>query len=147
VLVDEDEVDAQVRTMAGAVMQRALPELDLGAVPRIQWFADERELSPARVAAAREVYVPGDGDAKAGSVPPFVRYSAEGGWEPPAPVIMLNRSQCLPDTPLHELRHLRQIKEGRYRADEDSTPELEADADAWAAAAMVRLGLVGSETA
>lgn len=54
---------------------------------------------------------------------------------------MLSRSQCLPDTPLHELRHLWQIKQGLYRADEVSTPELEADADDWAAGAMARLGV------
>jgi hypothetical protein len=143
VLVGEDEVDPRVRAMADDVMRRALPELDLGAVPRIQWFADAHELPARRVAAAREVFVPGDGDAKAGSVPPFVRYSAETGWEPAAPVIMLNRSQCLPDTPLHELRHLWQIKAGRYRADESSTQELEDDADAWAAGAVTRLGARG----
>jgi len=141
VLVKDVEVDPQVRAMAGRVLERALPDLDLGVVPRIQWFADERELTPARVATAAEVYVPGDGDPKAGSVPPFVRYAPSRGWEPAAPVIMLNRSQCLPDTPLHELRHLWQIKQGVYRADEDSTAELEADADAWAAAAVRRLGV------
>ena len=70
-----------------------------------------------------------------------MRYSAEAGWEPAQPVIMLNRTQCLPDTPLHELRHLWQIKAGLYRADEESTPGLEADADAWAAAELVRLGI------
>lgn len=140
-LVDQDEVTPQILAMAGDVVARMLPELDLGAVPRIQWFADTREMPAARVAAAREVYVPGDGDAKAGSVPPFVRYVPGQGWDPAVPVIMLNRSQCLPDTPLHELRHLWQIKQGLYRADEDSTPELEADADAWAAAAVHSLGL------
>ncbi|MEA2673290.1 MAG: hypothetical protein QOI92_482 [Chloroflexota bacterium] len=55
------------------------------------------------------------------------------------PVIMLNWTQCLPDTPLHELRHLWQIKAGVYRADEESTQELEDDADAWAASAVARL--------
>ena len=139
VLVGEDEVDPRVLAMARDTVRRALPELDLGAVPRIQWFADAHELPAGRVAAAREVFVPGDGDPKAGSVPPFVRYSAERGWEPPEPVIMLNRSQCLPDTPLHELRHLWQIKAGRYRADEDSSKELEDDADVWAASAVSRL--------
>jgi hypothetical protein len=44
------------------------------------------------------------------------------------------------DTPLHELRHLWQIKAGQYRADEESTKELEDDADAWAAGALTRLG-------
>ena len=141
VLVGEDEVDPGIRAMARDVIRRALPDLDLGAVPRIQWFADERELPASRVAAAREVFVPGDGDPKAGSVPPFVRYTPERGWEPETPVIMLNRAQCLPDTPLHELRHLWQIKAGRYRADESSSPELEADADAWAAAAVTRLAI------
>ena len=81
-------------------------------------------------------FIPGDGHAKAGSVPPFVRYSPDAGWEPAPPIIMLNRTQCLPDTPLHELRHLWQIKAGMYRADEESTQDLEDDADAWAAAAM-----------
>ena len=144
VLVAEDEVEPRIVAMAYDVMRRALPDLDLGAVPRIQWFADTRELPARRVAAATEVYVPEDGVAKAGSVPPFVRYSPAGGWEPEPPIIMLSRSQCLPDTPLHELRHLWQIKQGRYRADEVSTPELEADADAWAASAMTRLGLSAS---
>jgi hypothetical protein len=115
--------------------------VDLGAVPRIQWFADVRELPARRVAAAKEVLVPEDGVAKAGSVPPFVRYTAESGWEPEVPIIMLSRTQCLPDTPLHELRHLWQIKEGLYRADEVSSAELEEDADAWAASAITRLGL------
>ena len=141
VLVDEAEVDPAVVAMARDAMGRALAELYLGAVPRIQWFADVRELPASRVAAAKEVYVPEDGVAKAGSVPPFVRYSAGGGWDPDPPIIMLSRSHCLPDTPLHELRHLWQIREGKYRADEVSTPELEADADAWAAAAMTRLAL------
>lgn len=121
-------------------MRRALPELDLGADPEIRWFADVRELPVRRVAAAREVFVPGDGVPKAGNVPPFVRYSAEAGWTPARPVILLNRSACLPDTPLHELRHLWQIKAGRYRADETSTRELEDDADRWAAEALTRLG-------
>ena len=141
VLVGEDEVDPGIVAMAHDVMGRALPELDLGTVPRIQWFADTRELPAARVAAATEVYVPEDGIAKAGSVPPFVRWTARGGWDPSPPIIMLSRSQCLPDTPLHELRHLWQIRQGLYRADEVSTPELEDDADTWAATAMRRLGL------
>ncbi len=140
VLVEEHEVDPGIVAMAHDVMRRALPELDLGAVPRIQWFADVRELPARRVAAATEVYVPEDGVAKAGSVPPSVRYTPEGGWEPEPPIIMLSRTQCLPDTPLHELRHLWQIKQGVYRADEVSTPALEADADAWAADALVRFG-------
>jgi hypothetical protein len=139
VLVDEDEVDPRVVAMADDVLRRALAELDLGATPRIQWFADTRELPASRVAAATEVYVPEDGVDKAGSVPPFVRFTATGGWEPSPPIIMLSRSQCLPDTPLHELRHLWQIKQGLYRADEVSTPEIEADADDWAAGAMARL--------
>lgn len=122
-------------------MHRALPELDLGADPEIRWFADVRELPARRVAAAREVFVPGDGVPKAGNVPPFVRYSAEAGWTPARPVILLNRSACLPDTPLHELRHLWQIKAGRYRADETSSQELEDDADTWAAATLTRLGI------
>ena len=87
-----------------------------------------------------EVYVPGDGVPKVGSVPPFVRYSPETGWEPRAPIIMLNRTGCLPDTALHELRHLWQIKAGLYRADEESTRELEDDADTWAASELIRLG-------
>ncbi len=127
--------------MVRDIVQRALPELELGATPEIRWFADVRELPRDRVAAAREVFVPGDGDSKAGSVPPFVRYSPEEGWQPVAPVIMLNRTQCLPDTPLHELRHLWQIKAGIYRADQDSSPELEQDADDWASLATIRLGL------
>ena len=141
VLVNEDEVDPRIAAMADDVLRRALAELDLGAVPRIQWFADARGLQARRVAVATEVYVPEDGVDKAGSVPPFVRYTSDGGWDPAPPVIMLNRAKCLPDTPLHELRHLWQIKEGLYRADEVSSPELEVDADAWAADAMTRLGL------
>ncbi|GEM_PF-4647471 len=139
VLVQEHEVAPQVVEMAREAVRRAAAELQLGAVPEIRWFADSRELPRERVAAAREVFVPGDGDAKAGSVPPYVRYSSEAGWEPTPPVIMLNRTQCLPDTPLHEARHLWQIKTGRYRADEESTHELEDDADAWAASAVTRL--------
>jgi hypothetical protein len=127
--------------MAGDMLLLALPDLDLGAVPELRWFADTRELTAQQVAAAPEVFTPGDGIPKAGSVPPFVSYTADGGWQPAAPVIMLNRSQCRPDTPLHELRHLWQIKAGIYRADEESTPELEDDADAWAAAEMGRLGI------
>jgi hypothetical protein len=138
-IVDEIEVAPQVVAMAREAVRRAAAELDLGVVPDIRWFADSRELPRGRVAAAREVFVPGDGDAKAGSVPPFVRYSALAGWEPAPPVIMLNRTQCLPDTPLHELRHLWQIKAGVYRANEASTQELEDDADAWAASAVARL--------
>jgi hypothetical protein len=139
VIVDEIEVAPQVVQMAREAVRRGAAELDLGVVPEIRWFADSRELPGGRVAAAREVFVPGDGDAKAGSVPPYVRYSPETGWQPAAPVIMLNRTQCLPDTPLHELRHLWQIKAGVYRADEESTQELEDDADAWAASALARL--------
>lgn len=113
----------------------------LGATPEVRWFADVRELPTRQVAAAREVFTPGDGIPKAGSVPPFVTYSEEKGWEPAPPVILLNRSQCLPDTPLHELRHLWQIKAGLYRADEESSKELEDDADAWAASELTRLGI------
>ncbi len=136
-----NEVAPQIVAMAADMVRRALPELDLGAAPEIRWFADARELPAQRVAAAREVFIPGDGVPKAGSVPPFVSYTAKNGWQPSTPVIMLNRSQCRPDTPLHELRHLWQIKSGLYRADEESSPELEDDADAWAAAELVRLGL------
>ena len=137
------EVDPAIVEMANDVVRRALPELDLGAEPDIQWFADARELPAQRVAEAREVFVPGDGEPKAGNVPPYVRYSREIGWSPGRPVILLNRSACLPDVPLHELRHLWQIKAGRYRADEESTPELEHDADAWAADALARLQAIG----
>jgi hypothetical protein len=139
VVVPEGEVAPPVVAMVREIVERALPALDLGATPEIRWFADVRELPGRRVAAAREVFTPGDGFAKAGSVPPFVRYSAEKGWEPARPVIMLNRSKCLRDTPLHELRHLWQIKAGMYRADEESTQELEDEADAWAADALARL--------
>jgi hypothetical protein len=138
VVVPEREVAADVVDMARAAVRRGAAELDLGAVPEIRWFADTHELPPGRLAAAQEVFVPGDGEAKAGSVPPFVRFSAETGWAPAPPIIMLNRTQCLPDTPLHELRHLWQIKAGLYRADEESTRELEDDADAWAAGAALR---------
>lgn len=141
VVVPEREVAPRVVAMVREIVARALPGLDLGATPEIRWFADVRELPAWPVAAAREVFVPGDGVAKAGNVPPFVRYSAESGWQPAAPVIMLNRSQCLTDTPLHELRHLWQIKAGIYRADEESTQELEDDADAWAAGELIRLGI------
>jgi hypothetical protein len=139
-VVSEREVAPDVVHMATEVVRRAAEELALGVTPEIQWFADSRELPARRVAAAREVFVPGDGIAKAGSVPPYVRYSPVTGWEPAPPVIQLNRTQCLPDTPLHELRHLWQIKAGLYRADEESSVELEADADAWAADALGRLG-------
>ena len=138
-LVSEREVAPDVLEMAQDVVRAAADELGLGVTPEIQWFADSRELPARRVAAAREVFIPGDGIPKAGSVPPFVRYSPDTGWEPRRPVILLNRTQCLPDTPLHELRHLWQIKEGLYRADEDSTTQLEGDADAWAADALTRL--------
>jgi hypothetical protein len=140
VVVPEREVVPQVVEMARDAVRRGAAELDLGAVPEIRWFADTRELTRGQVAVAQEVFVPGDGEAKAGSVPPFVRFSPETGWAPAPPIIMLNRTQCLPDTPLHELRHLWQIKAGQYRADEESTKELEDDADAWAAGALTRLG-------
>lgn len=140
-VVPDSEVEPRRLAMARNIVRLALPELDLGATPEIRWFADARELRPDQVAAAREVFLPGDGVPKAGSVPPFVHYSAEKGWEPAAPVIMLNRTQCLPDTPLHELRHLWQIRQGRYRADEASSQEQEDDADRWAADAMRRLNI------
>ena len=146
-VVPESEVEPARLAMARDIVRRALPELDLHALPEIRWFADARELRPEQVAAAREVFLPGDGVPKAGSVPPFVRYSPEKGWSPTAPVIMLNRTQSLPDTPLHELRHLWQIKAGVYRADQDSSQELEDDADHWAAGAMIRLGIGTNETA
>jgi hypothetical protein len=141
VLVDERDVAPDVRLMAESAVRWAAADLQLGAFPEIRWFADTRELPKSRVAAAAEVYVPGDGLPTAGNVPPYVRYRPGAGWELPGPVILLNRSQCLPDTPLHESRHLWQIKAGRYRADEDSTRELEDDADSWAAAAVERIGL------
>jgi hypothetical protein len=140
VIVPEREVAPDVVAMARHAVRWAAVDLDLGATPEIRWFADSSELPARRVAAAREVFVPGDGVAKAGNVPPFVRYSATAGWEPARPVILLNRSQCLPDVPLHESRHLWQIKAGRYRADEESTQAIEDDADAWATAAMRRIG-------
>lgn len=138
VVVPEHAVAPGVLRMARAAVRRAASELGLGVVPEIRWFADARELPAAQVAAAREVYVPGDGVPKAKNVPPYVRYAVGTGWEPSPPVLLLNRSQCLPDTPLHEARHLWQIKAGLYRADEDATRELEADADAWAGAALAR---------
>jgi hypothetical protein len=141
IVVPENEVDPVRVAIVRDIVRRALPALDLGAVPEIRWFADAREMTADRVATVREVFVPGDGVPKAGSVPPFVSYSPETGWAPVSPVIMLNRTQCLPDTPLHELRHLWQIKAGVYRADQESSTELEDDADDWAAAAMIRLGL------
>lgn len=141
VVIPESEVEPSRLANVREIVRRALPELDLGASPEIRWFVDARELTPEQLAAAREVFVPGDGFPKAGSVPPFVGYSAEEGWQPGAPVIMLNRSHCLPDTPLHELRHLWQIKAGLYRADQESSNELEDDADDWAAGAMIRLGI------
>ena len=141
VIVPEREVPPDVVAMAGDAVRWAAADLDLGAIPEIRWFADSRELPARRVAAAHEVFVPADGVPKAGNVPPFVRYSAATGWDPARPVILLNRSQCLPDVPLHEARHLWQIKAGRYRADENSTSELEDDADAWAAGALPRIGV------
>jgi hypothetical protein len=141
VIVPEIEVAPRVVAMARDAVERALSDLDLGVTPEIQWFAHVRELPARQVLAAREVFVPGDGLPKAGNVPPFVTYSAARGWEPAPPVILLNRSQCLPDTPLHELRHLWQIKAGIYRADEEASRELEGDADAWAASAITRLGI------
>ena len=141
IVVPESEVEANRVAMVRDIVRRALPELDLGAVPEIRWFADAREMTADQVAAASEVFVPGDGIPKAGSVPPFVSYSPEKGWDPAVPVLMLNRTQCLPDTPLHELRHLWQIKAGVYQADQESSQELEDDADSWAAGAMLRLGL------
>jgi hypothetical protein len=140
-LVRESEVEPDVLEMAREVVRRALPELNLGATPEIRWFADVRELSPGRVASARAVYVPEDGLPTAGSVPPDVRYSPETGWQPPAPVILLNRSRCQRDTPLHELRHLWQIKAGLYHANETASRMLEDEADAWTADALVRLGI------
>lgn len=141
VRVPETEVDSGLREAVHDIVRGALPELDLGAEPEIGWFADTRALTPAQVRAAQQVFVPGDGVPKAGNVPPFVSYTTSAGWEPPRPLILLNRAQCLPDTALHELRHLSQIKAGRYRADQYTTQALEGDADAWAADAMVRLGI------
>lgn len=141
VRVPEIEVDPGLRAAVQDIVSRALPELDLGAEPEIGWFADTRALPPDRVRAAPVVFVPGDGVPKAGNVPPFVSYTAGSGWEPSRPLILLNRAQCLPDTALHELRHLWQIKAGRYHADQYATQELEDDADAWAADAMARLGI------
>jgi hypothetical protein len=137
-IVPEDQVAPDVVAMARDAVRWAAVDLDLGATPAIRWFADSHELPGRQVAAAREVFVPGDGVPKAGNVPPFVSYSVAAGWEPDPPVILLNRSQCLPDTPLHEMRHLWQIKAGAYRASEDASVELEADADAWAASARAR---------
>ena len=141
VRVPDSEVDPELRARVEDVVQRALPELELGATPEIGWFADTRTLSADAVARSREVFVPGDGVPKAGNVPPFVSYTSGRGWMPERPLILLNRAQTLPDTALHELRHLWQIKAGLYRADEYATQQIEDDADAWAAEAMVRLGI------
>ncbi len=143
VRVPDTDVDAGLRQAVLQIVHRALPELHLGAEPEIGWFADSRTLPQEQVRAAREVFIPGDGVPKAGNVPPFVSYSIGGGWEPARPLILLNRDSCPPDTALHELRHLWQIKAGSYRADHYATQELEDDADAWAAEAMVRLGIQG----
>jgi hypothetical protein len=139
VRIRDTEVDPTLLASVHDIVRRALPDLDLGAEPEVGWFADTRTLPEDRVRSAPAVFVPGDGYPKAGNVPPFVRYSAQNGWTPPRPLILLNRDACPPDTALHELRHLWQIRTGRYRADQYATPDLEADADAWAAAAMVRL--------
>jgi hypothetical protein len=124
--------------MVQDILHRARVELDLGAEPRVVWFADTRDLRPIEVRSLREVFVPADGMPKQGSVPEFVRYSPETGWDP-APLMLLNRSECSSITALHELRHLWQIKAGLYRADEVASSEIEADADAWADATMARL--------
>jgi hypothetical protein len=139
VRVPETEVDPTLLAAVHDIVHRALPDLDLGAEPEVGWFADTRTLAPDRVRSAAEVFVPGDGYPKAGNVPPFVRYAPDGGWTPQRPLILLNRDACPPDTALHELRHLWQIKAGWYRADQYATQELEDDADAWAAAEMLRL--------
>ena len=141
VRVPATAVDSELRDGVHGIVLRALPELDLGAEPEIGWFADARSLTAEQVRAAREVCIPGDGVPKAGNVPPFVSYTAARGWVPARPLILLNRDACPPDTALHELRHLWQIKAGRYRADEYATHVLEDDADAWGADAMVRLGI------
>ena len=151
VRIPDSEVDPPLLAAVQDIVRRALPDLDLGAEPEVGWFADTRTLAPDRVRSAPAVFVPGDGYAKAGNVPPFVRYSRDAGWTPSRPLILLNRNACPPDTALHELRHLWQIKAGLYRADQYATQELEDDADAWAAAAMIRLrvppawGLAGAE--
>ena len=139
VRIPDTEVDPALLAGALEIVRRALPDLDLGTEPEVGWFADTRTLPDDRVRSAPVVFVLGDGVPKAGNVPPFVRYAADAGWTPPRPLILLNRDACPPDTVLHELRHLWQIKAGRYRADEYATLELEGDADAWAAAAMARL--------
>jgi hypothetical protein len=139
VRVLETEVDPTLLAAVHDIVRRALPDLDLGAEPEVGWFADTRTLAPHQVRSAPEVFVPGDGYPKAGNVPPFVRHTGDGGWSPRRPLILLNRDACPPDTALHELRHLWQIKAGLYRADQYATQELEDDADAWAAAAMLRL--------
>ncbi len=137
--IPEGEVDSSLRAMVQDILQRASVELDLGAEPQVVWFADTWELSPSELRSMREVFVPADGIHKQGSVPEFVRYSPETGWDP-APLMLLNRSECSSTTPLHELRHLWQIKAGLYRADEVASTEIEEDADAWADATMARLG-------
>jgi hypothetical protein len=134
-------VDRDLRDAVQAIVRRVLPELDLGAEPELGWFADTRSLPPAQVRSASAVFVPGDGVPKAGNVPPFVSYSPDRGWTPARPLILLNRNACPPDTAVHELRHLWQIKAGLYRADQFATADLEDDADRWAAEAMVRLGI------
>jgi hypothetical protein len=139
VRIRESEVDPTLLAAVHEIVRQALPDLDLAAEPEVGWFADTRTLAQDRIRSAPEVFVPGDGYPKAGNVPPFVRFARDGGWTPPRPLILLNRDACPPDTALHELRHLWQIKAGRYRADQYATRELEDDADAWAAAAMVRL--------
>lgn len=141
VRIPDGEVDLDLRERVSDLVQLALPELALGVEPEIGWFADSRALTTEQVRAARQVFIPGDGVPKAGNVPPFVGYSASAGWAPAQPLILLNRAECLPDTALHELRHLWQIKAGQYRADQYATQHLEDDADAWAAEAMVRLGV------
>jgi hypothetical protein len=141
VRIPDSEVDPTLLAAVDDIVRRALPELDLGAEPEVGWFADTRKLPADRVRLAPAVFVPGDGYPKAGNVPPFVRYTPDEGWMPARPLILLNRDACPPDTALHELRHLWQIKAGRYRADEFATQALEDDADAWATEAMIRLGI------
>ena len=100
-----------------------------------------RAAAARQVAAAREVFVPGDGVAKAGNVPPFVRYSAERGLG----AAFTGRHAQSVAVPARHATPRASATCGRSRQASteptNSRPEaMEDDADAWAASELTRLG-------
>jgi hypothetical protein len=122
------------------IVIKALPELELGVVPVVRWAAEADDATIAALPPGTPVFQ--GGAHPNGFIAPWTRWTPEDGWTPEArPSIFLNAATCGPTTPLHELRHLWQMRNGVPLDVGARNPGAEKDAEDWAIAALDRLGI------